>query len=59
MATPSSLIDTLTRLGFSAEPSRYYGLHCLYDADGIRLGDFDAQACWDYLRQHGWIGDAA
>jgi hypothetical protein len=40
------LTDTLARLGFTAEPSRYHGLHSVYDADGTLIGTFDSYGCW-------------
>ena len=55
----ASLSDTLARLGFTVEPSRYYGLHSLYDPDGAMVGELDSYGCWQYLREHGWTEDAA
>jgi hypothetical protein len=55
----TSLSDTLARLGFTVEPSRYYGLHSLYDPEGALVGELDNHSCWQYLRDHGWIEDAA
>jgi hypothetical protein len=55
----ASLTDTLARLGFAALPSRYYGLHSIYDAEGTLIGTFDSYGCWQYLRERGLVGEAA